>query len=107
MNASPKPVRIEATATDETDRTPTEAPAEPISQRPDGYYWDAPDGHQSFGPFETYEEALADLHAADEEAPEPGETLQEAEAEIGIADWIDPETGEPAEGQSPPHLAPD
>jgi len=78
--------------------------AEPIVLRPDGYYWQPPDGRQEIGPFETYEDALADLHAADPDAPEPGETLQEAEAEIGIADWIDPETGEPAEGQSPPHL---
>ncbi|NMM19431.1 MAG: hypothetical protein HHJ15_05675 [Rhodoferax sp.] len=72
--------------------------------RPDGYYWQAPDGKQDFGPFESMELALADMGAADEQEPEPGETLQEAEDEIGIAGWIDPETGEPAEGQSPPRL---
>lgn len=77
---------------------------EQIMVRPDGYYWQAPDGKQEFGPFESLELALADRGAADEQAPVPGETLQEAEDEIGIADWIDPETGEPAEGQSPPRL---
>jgi len=77
---------------------------ESIMLRPDGYYWQTPDGKQDFGPFESMELALADRGAADEQAPEPGETLQEAEDEIGIAGWIDPETGEPAEGQSPPRF---
>ena len=78
---------------------------ERIVARPDGYHWLAPDGRQEFGPFETPEDALADMQVTDEDgAAEPGETLYEAEQEIGIADWIDPETGEPAEGQSPPHL---
>ena len=76
----------------------------PISQHPDGWYWTAPDRHQQFGPFETYELARADRDAWDEEALHPAETLQEAQDEIGIATWIDPETGEPAEGASPPHL---
>jgi hypothetical protein len=86
---------------------PEAAAAEPerIVQRPDGYHWIAPDGRQEFGPFETLEEARADmLDAVDDNALQPGEALPEAESEIGIADWIDPETGEPAEGQSPPHL---
>lgn len=76
----------------------------PVVGRPDGYYWEAPDGRQAFGPFETYELACADRDRYDEERPAPGESLQQAESEIGIADWIDAETGEPAEGQSPPHL---
>jgi len=78
--------------------------SEQIVKRPDGYYWAAPEGKQEFGPFESYEDALADMQAADAEAPEPGESLREAESELGISDWIDPETGEPAEGLSPPHL---
>jgi len=79
--------------------------SERIVSRPDGYHWLAPDGHNEFGPFDTVEEARADMLAADQEgASLPGESLQEAEDEIGIADWIDPETGEPAEGLSPPHL---
>jgi len=77
---------------------------EQIVKHPDGYYWTAPDGKQEFGPFDTYEDALADMQASGEESPEPGESLQEAESELGIADWIDPETGEPAEGLSPPRL---
>ena len=77
---------------------------EQIMVRPDGYYWRAPDGRQEFGPFESREEALADMTCSDEDAPMPGETLQEAEDEIGIADWIDPETGQPAEGLSTPRL---
>ena len=73
--------------------------------RPDGYYWQAPDGKQEFGPFETLELAQADRDSGDDESePTVGESLREAENEIGIADWIDPETGEPAQGQSPPHL---
>ena len=76
-----------------------------IVARPDGYHWLAPGGRQEFGPFESADEALADMLVADDAAAEgPGETLHEAEQEIGIADWIDPDTGEPAEGQSPPHL---
>ncbi|WP_296505291.1 hypothetical protein [Rhodoferax sp.] len=82
----------------------TDSLVEKIMLRPDGYYWQAPDGKQEFGPFESLEMAMADMGAVDEQAPEPGETLQEAEDEIGIAGWIDPETGEPAEGQSPPRL---
>ncbi len=76
----------------------------PPVQRPDGWYWIAPDGRQEFGPFDSAAEARADRDRYDEQAPVPGETLEEAEQEIGIADWIDPETGEPAEGQSRPHL---
>ena len=73
--------------------------------RPDGHHWLSLDGRREFGPFDSYEEALADMQADDEEsAAEPGETLQEAELEIGIADWIDPDTGEPAEGLSTPRL---
>ncbi|HEY8710275.1 MAG TPA: hypothetical protein VIM34_20040 [Burkholderiaceae bacterium] len=75
-----------------------------VVERPDGYYWQAPDGHQEFGPFESYELAQTDRDAVGDEALAPGETLQETVHEIGIADWIDAETGEPAEGESPPHL---
>ena len=77
----------------------------PIVERPDGYYWQTPDGEAEFGPFESYEEARADRDAAAVGEPlEDGETLREAEREIGINEWMDVETGEPAEGQSPPHL---
>ncbi len=82
----------------------TDRRAEKIVLRPDGFYWQAPERKQEFGPFATLELARAAMELADEQAPAPGETLQEAEDEIGIADWIDPETGAPAEGQSPPRL---
>lgn len=75
-----------------------------IVARPDGYHWLTPDDKQEFGPFETIEQAQADIEAIDERAPVSDLTLQEAEREIGIADWIDAETGEPAEGACPPHL---
>lgn len=79
----------------------------PVHHRPDGYYWEAADGRQVFGPFPTPEAARADRDRYDESGPQPGEGLDEAESEIGIADWIDPDTGEPAEGLSPPHIEPD
>lgn len=88
----------------EEDESDLDSRIEQVRVRPDGHYWQASDGKKEFGPFESLELALADMGAADEQAPVPGETLQEAEDEIGIADWIDPETGAPAEGQSPPRL---
>ncbi len=79
-----------------------EAPQGQVLHRPGGYYWSTADGGPEFGPYDSYEEALADMEAVtDGESPEPGESLQEAESELGIADWIDPETGDPAQG---PHL---
>lgn len=79
--------------------------AERIISRPDGHHWLSLDGRREFGPFESYEEALADMQSdAEEMAVEPGETLQEAETELGISDWIDPDSGEPAEGLSTPRL---
>lgn len=93
-----------AVPVDELSEIEDEAPDRVVA-RPDGYHWVSADGRQEFGPFETYEDAQADMLAADgDDAASPGEALQEAEDEIGIADWIDPDTGEPAEGQSPPHL---
>ena len=92
-------------------RTPQRATAQVIDsaspaviERPDGYYWQAPDGHQGCGPFESYELAQADRDAVGDEALAPGETLQEAVHVIGTEEWIDAETGGPAEGESPPHL---
>lgn len=75
-----------------------------ILERPDGFYWKAPEGPEEYGPFDTLEAALADRDAREDEPPEGGEALHEAERDIGINEWIDAETGQPAEGQSPPHL---
>ncbi|HEY0825300.1 MAG TPA: hypothetical protein VGD76_16045 [Ramlibacter sp.] len=77
-----------------------------IVERPDGFYWIATDGLGEVGPFASYALAQADRDAP-ADAPEPGESLADAEDELGLNAWLDPETGEPAEGQSPPHLAPD
>jgi hypothetical protein len=77
------------------DLTPPDSDA--LVQRPDGYYWLAPDGVQQFGPFETAAEALADMNASADDGWEPGESLQEAEQELGVADWVDPDTGALAE----------
>ncbi|MEO8296325.1 MAG: hypothetical protein ABI574_00810 [Burkholderiales bacterium] len=75
-------------------------PALGVVSHPDGYYWQAEDGVREFGPFDSIEEALANMLAGDDETLEPGESLQEAEDEIGISTWIDPETGVPAEATS-------
>ncbi|MFN7712988.1 MAG: hypothetical protein ACK5OI_11480 [Curvibacter sp.] len=76
-----------------------------VIRRPGGYYWSLSEEGREFGPYDSFEEAQADMEAAaDLEAPEPGESLQEAESELGIADWIDPQTGEPAEVLSPPDM---
>jgi len=102
----PKPLRRRGAA-----RVIPEAPAPAagadetaFAERPDGWYWLAPDGQQEFGPFADRQAARADRDRYNEEAPSEGETVQEAEREIGVGDWIDAETGAPAEGQSPPHL---
>lgn len=78
------------------DITPPDAGS--LVRHPDGWYWLADSGRQQFGPYETAEEAQAEMAAAGEDAIEPCETLEEAERELGISDWLDPETGEPAEG---------
>jgi hypothetical protein len=103
MSPLPKPI-FEEDAPDDGDDSITEVDMGSVMLRPDGYHWQAPDGKQEFGPFDTLEQALADMGAVDEDTSEPGETLQEAEDEIGMSDWIDPDTGEPAEGQSMPRL---
>jgi hypothetical protein len=68
-----------------------------IIERPDGFYWRDNDTDDTFGPFTTRANAIADMQFNADSDIEPGETLQEAEAQIGIADWIDQDTGAPAE----------
>jgi hypothetical protein len=79
-------------------------PAERVFLRPDGYYWQALDGRQEIGPFDTHAEAMADMDSGDAGGWTPGETLAEAESELGVADWIDPDSGDLAEGQAPTHI---
>ncbi|MCW5657248.1 MAG: hypothetical protein KIT60_06070 [Burkholderiaceae bacterium] len=89
----------------EESAAPVESAVDPgLFERPDGWYWAAPDAQQEFGPFVTRMEARADRDRLEQQGIDDVEALQEAESEIGIADWIDAETGAPAEGQSPPHL---
>lgn len=71
--------------------------SEALVRHPDGFYWLSADGRMQIGPYATAEEALADMHRAEEEDIEPEETLPEAEQALGLADWVDPETGELAE----------
>jgi len=102
--AKPPIDSIDSELVDESD---ADDGAERVISRPDGFHWLSADGRREFGPFEAYNEALADMQSADGDGgggAAPGSLLQAAEDEIGIADWIDPDTGEPAEGHSPPHL---
>jgi hypothetical protein len=73
-----------------------------IFERPDGFYWQAEDREEQYGPFTTRAEAELDMQSGGNDL-EPGESLQEAESELGISDWIDPDTGGPAE-DSVPHI---
>jgi hypothetical protein len=68
-----------------------------VVHRPDGWYWLGEDGRQEFGPYASADEARAEMHAAEDEALEPGESLLEAEDELGLAGWVDPDTGALAE----------
>ena len=102
--AAPAPALREPDGDAADDDSPADL-GERIISRPDGHHWLSLDGRREFGPFDSFEDALADMQAdAEETAMEPGETLQEAELELGISDWIDPDSGEPAEGMSTPRL---
>lgn len=68
-----------------------------LVHHPDGFYWLGAEGRMQIGPYATAEEALADLHRAEDEGLEPEETLSEAERVLGLSDWLDPETGALAE----------
>ena len=68
-----------------------------LVDHPGGYYWLGVDGRAEFGPFATAEEALAELHRADDDDIEPDESLPEAEQALGLSDWLDPDTGGLAE----------
>jgi hypothetical protein len=70
-------------------------------ERPDGFYWQDKTTEETYGPFPSIQEAIADAQPVDQPEETKPESLEEAEAEIGIAEWIDPETGEPAEESVP------
>jgi hypothetical protein len=79
---------------------PAEQPAGRVVERPDGFYWQAKEGGEEYGPFETRAEAEADL-LSDGEPVADVAAVHEAESELGISEWIDPESGEPAEDSVP------
>ena len=81
--------------------TPPDYDRTRIVERPDGFYWQAKEGGREFGPFATLLDAVQDMEAGGEGAPEEGETLAEAEDEIGIADYKDADSGELAEEHRP------
>ena len=68
-----------------------------VVDHPDGFYWIALDGHQQFGPFESVEEALADMEVEENDFDAAPPSLEEVEDALGISTWIDPDTGEPTE----------
>lgn len=71
-----------------------------IIEHADGFYWLDPGSQEEFGPFPTYEDALAnsDYGASDDDE---GTSLREAEDSLGLSDWVDPDTGLPAEDHVP------
>jgi len=73
-------------------------PAGHIIERPGGFYWQAKDGGEEYGPFATRAEAEADMQSDGGAEPD---AVQEAESELGINEWIDPDTGAPAEEHGP------
>ena len=104
MSHKANPRRKAAPAAPEPSASAGQANPGEIMERPDGFYWQAPNTAKEFGPFESYQLAEADRDEVGDETLERSETLRQAERSIGINDWIDVETGQPAEGQSPPHL---
>ncbi|MDH4061411.1 MAG: hypothetical protein OEU94_11425, partial [Aquincola sp.] len=82
LHKKPRPLRRKGPAKVIPEARPM--PEGAVFERPDGYYWLAPDGEQEFGPFESALAARADRDRFSEEAPAEGETVQEAEREIGI-----------------------
>jgi hypothetical protein len=76
-------------------------PKRRVLERPDGFYWQAVESGEEYGPFVTLAEAEADMLAGGETGGVEAADLQEAESEIGVSEWIDPETGGPAEDSVP------
>lgn len=76
-----------------------------IIERPDGFYCQDKNTNEEFGPFPTFQDAVANINnlAGSGSELDADEDLKEVEEELGIADWIDPDTGAPAE-ESIPHI---
>src|SRR5829696_2471787 len=82
---------------------PAAALQDRVIERPDGFYWESKQKHETYGPFPTRAEAEADMLSGGTSAADDleAEGLQEAESELGINEWIDPDTGGPAEDNVP------
>jgi hypothetical protein len=63
-----------------------------LLNQPDGWYWEAPDGHQQFGPFDSAELARADRARGSVEAVDDDSAIREVERVAGIAESADVET---------------
>ena len=100
MSALPAPATAKPVMPTEDDELPADLSlpdAQALIRHPDGYYWLSADGRMQIGPYATAEEALAEMHRAEDGDIEPDETLPEAEQALGLADWVDPDTGALAE----------
>lgn len=60
-----------------------------IVSHPDGWYWQAPDGHQEIGPFESREAAQADRDAVGDDGVAPGDALMQTVREAGLGDGFE------------------
>lgn len=65
-----------------------------VRQRPDGFHWIDVQGRQEFGPFDTLEEALADMDQPDDSALDDAEQVDLAEQDLDIADRINSDRGD-------------
>jgi hypothetical protein len=90
------PGKVELALSEEELAVSTEDDGSVVSH-PDGYYWVTADGRRQIGPFDSAEEARAQMQQSIDSGWVPGDSLREAEDELGIADWNDPDFGGPAE----------
>lgn len=92
--------RLQAPPEDETplDDSVEDERLERIRERPDGYHWVDIEGRQEFGPFETLEDALADMEGAGEDAIEQSELDEAAEQGLDIDSQIDRRDEDEPEG---------
>jgi len=72
-----------------------------VFERPDGFWWIDEVEAREYGPFRSLIEAVEDMNAADDEAPDENsdEVLRSAGEALGVPDWIDPDTGELADDE--------
>lgn len=71
-----------------------------VRERPDGYHWIDVEGRQEFGPFETLEEALADMEGVSGPAIEQTELTEAAEQGVEIEAQIDRRDEDEPEGST-------